>query len=132
MQVGGLGDVVTGLARACLERGHDVEVLLPFYECLPTDQIEGLQHDMDFDCPKVRLKNEDGCMSDCLRWPVDISQTLRMRVCQSCALLCSFGEKVVRVANVAVCCDSVNTCQSRVQDTGEGLTAALYRSLLGT
>ena len=52
--MGGLGDVVTGLARACLERGHDVEVLLPFYECLPTDQIEGLTHDMDFDCPKAR------------------------------------------------------------------------------
>ena len=34
-QVGGLGDVVTGLARVCLARGHDVCVLLPFYECLP-------------------------------------------------------------------------------------------------
>ena len=54
--MGGLGDVVTGLARACLERGHDVEVLLPFYECLPQDQIDGLQHDMDFDCPKARRK----------------------------------------------------------------------------
>ena len=63
MQVGGLGDVVTGLARACLERGHDVEVVLPFYECLPTDQIEGLQHDMDFDCPKVRHALASGCAS---------------------------------------------------------------------
>lgn len=52
-QVGGLGDVVTGLARACLERGHSVEVMLPFYECLPQDQIEDLEHDCDFDCPKV-------------------------------------------------------------------------------
>ncbi|KIY93888.1 starch synthase [Monoraphidium neglectum] len=34
-KVGGLGDVVTGLARACLARGHAVNVLLPFYECLP-------------------------------------------------------------------------------------------------
>ena len=29
LQVGGLGDVVTGLARACLARGHNVEVMLP-------------------------------------------------------------------------------------------------------
>lgn len=51
--MGGLGDVVTGLARACLMRGHNVEVMLPFYESLPDDQIDGLQHDRDFDCPKV-------------------------------------------------------------------------------
>ena len=30
-----------------------MEVMLPFYESLPEDQIEGLQHDRDFDCPKV-------------------------------------------------------------------------------
>lgn len=28
-KVGGLGDVVTGLARACLGRGHNVEIMLP-------------------------------------------------------------------------------------------------------
>ncbi|KAK9846522.1 hypothetical protein WJX81_005900 [Elliptochloris bilobata] len=54
-KVGGLGDVVTGLARACLLRGHTVEVMLPFYECLPKDQLEGLQHDCEFDCPKGRV-----------------------------------------------------------------------------
>lgn len=53
MQVGGLGDVVTGLARACLARGHNVEVMLPFYESLQEDKIQYLQHDRDFDCPKV-------------------------------------------------------------------------------
>lgn len=41
-KVGGLGDVVTGLARACLERGHKVEVMLPFYEMIKRDQIEDL------------------------------------------------------------------------------------------
>eukprot|EP01018_Ginkgo_biloba_P026790 Gb_37508 [translate_table: standard] len=41
-KVGGLGDVVTGLARACLQRGHKVEVMLPFYECLQKEQINGL------------------------------------------------------------------------------------------
>ncbi|KAI5067008.1 hypothetical protein GOP47_0017536 [Adiantum capillus-veneris] len=41
-KVGGLADVVTGLARACLNMGHKVEVMLPFYECLPRDQITEL------------------------------------------------------------------------------------------
>lgn len=41
-KVGGLGDVVTGLARACLCRGHRVEVMLPFYECLQKEQINDL------------------------------------------------------------------------------------------
>ena len=34
--------MVTGLARACLERGHKVEVMLPFYEMIKRDQIEDL------------------------------------------------------------------------------------------
>lgn len=41
-KVGGLGDVVTGLARACLTRGHKMEVFLPFYECINKQQIKGL------------------------------------------------------------------------------------------
>lgn len=56
-QVGGLGDVVAGLAHACLDRGHNVEVMLPFYESMSESDIEGLQHDRDFECPKVRLGN---------------------------------------------------------------------------
>jgi starch synthase len=52
LQVGGLGDVVHGLARTCLARGHNVTVVLPFYECLPQSQIEGLGFDMDIDVPK--------------------------------------------------------------------------------
>ena len=63
-QVGGLGDVVTGLARACLSRGHNLEVMLPFYESLPEDQIEGLQHDRDFDCPKVTCLGSFSCLGD--------------------------------------------------------------------
>lgn len=38
-KVGGLGDVVTGLARACLSRGHTVDIMLPFYECIQKEQI---------------------------------------------------------------------------------------------
>lgn len=41
-KVGGLGDVVTGLARACLSRGHNVDIMLPFYECLPKQQLAEL------------------------------------------------------------------------------------------
>jgi starch synthase len=33
-KVGGLGDAVAGLASACVARGHHVECLLPFYECI--------------------------------------------------------------------------------------------------
>ncbi|KAJ8445217.1 hypothetical protein Cgig2_024423 [Carnegiea gigantea] len=41
-KVGGLGDVVTGLARACMARGHTVNVMLPLYECLPKQQLSEL------------------------------------------------------------------------------------------
>lgn len=41
-KVGGLGDVVTGLARACLSRGHTVHVMLPFYQCIPKHHINDL------------------------------------------------------------------------------------------
>eukprot|EP00803_Ostreobium_quekettii_P003798 evm.model.scf_1142EXC.6 EVM.evm.TU.scf_1142EXC.6 scf_1142EXC:41238-47548(-) len=51
-KVGGLGDVVTGLARACCARGHQVEVILPYYECLCEEDIEGIRHEYMFDCPK--------------------------------------------------------------------------------
>ncbi|KAM6570566.1 hypothetical protein CsatB_018551 [Cannabis sativa] len=41
-KVGGLGDVVTGLARASLSCGHTVDIMLPFYECIPRHQITDL------------------------------------------------------------------------------------------
>lgn len=41
-KVGGLGDVVTGLARSCLMRGHTVDIFLPFYECINKQQIKEL------------------------------------------------------------------------------------------
>uniref|UniRef100_A0A5B7BBF4 Starch synthase, chloroplastic/amyloplastic n=1 Tax=Davidia involucrata TaxID=16924 RepID=A0A5B7BBF4_DAVIN len=41
-KVGGLGDVVTGLARACLSRGHKVDIMLPFYKCIQKQQINEL------------------------------------------------------------------------------------------
>ena len=53
-KVGGLGDVVTGLARSCAARGHRLEVILPYYECLPEDEISGLEYVTEFWCPKAR------------------------------------------------------------------------------
>jgi len=56
--------VVTGLARTCLEMGHKVEVILPFYQCLPESSIEGLSHATDFDVPKVLPLS---CLQQCTR-----------------------------------------------------------------
>lgn len=42
-KVGGLGDVVTGLGRACLSRGHKVDIMLPFYECIQKQNINELE-----------------------------------------------------------------------------------------
>jgi starch synthase len=41
-KVGGLADVVFGLAREIEMRGHAVELILPKYDCLRYDQIWGL------------------------------------------------------------------------------------------
>ncbi len=41
-KVGGLGDVVFGLAREAELRGHAVELILPKYDCMRHDQIWGL------------------------------------------------------------------------------------------
>ncbi|KAK1323298.1 hypothetical protein QJS10_CPA02g01605 [Acorus calamus] len=46
-KVGGLGDVVTGLARACISRGHNVEIMLPFYECIPEAKNHGSEASED-------------------------------------------------------------------------------------
>ncbi|GJP76945.1 hypothetical protein CLOP_g7390 [Closterium sp. NIES-67] len=47
-KVGGLGDVVTSLSRATRELGHKVEVVLPKYDCLKYDQVQGLEARGDF------------------------------------------------------------------------------------
>ncbi|KAM7469150.1 hypothetical protein LguiA_007333 [Lonicera macranthoides] len=41
-KVGGLGDVITGLARSCLSRGHKVDIMIPFYECIQKHQVSEL------------------------------------------------------------------------------------------
>jgi starch synthase len=42
-KVGGLADVVHGLARELQLRGHAVEVVLPMYDCMRYDRIAGLE-----------------------------------------------------------------------------------------
>jgi len=42
-KVGGLADVVDGLSREMEIRGHDVEIILPKYDCMRYDHIYGLQ-----------------------------------------------------------------------------------------
>jgi starch synthase len=41
-QTGGLGEVVFGLSRELEQRGHAVEIILPMYDCMRYDQIDGL------------------------------------------------------------------------------------------
>jgi starch synthase len=41
-QAGGLADVVFGLSRELELRGHDVEIVLPKYDCMRYDRIYGL------------------------------------------------------------------------------------------
>jgi len=41
-KVGGLGDVVHGLSQELVARGHRVEIILPKYDCLRLDRVEGL------------------------------------------------------------------------------------------
>ena len=55
-KVGGLADVTLGLSRACLARGHTVDVVLPFYSDVEGTgvHVEHLTHECDFDVPKGR------------------------------------------------------------------------------
>lgn len=50
-KVGGLGDVVTGLGAATLQKGHAVDVILPFYECIDIKQVAELRMDRTFQSP---------------------------------------------------------------------------------
>lgn len=41
-KVGGLADVVLGLSRELSWKGHDVDIIIPKYDCLDTDEIRDL------------------------------------------------------------------------------------------
>jgi len=51
-KVGGLGDVVTGLARSCTARGHNVEIILPFYECIDEGLLDDFKFEFEYDVPR--------------------------------------------------------------------------------
>lgn len=62
-KVGGLGDVVTGISKECIDQGHTTEVILPYYECLPENAIENLTFDRVFEVPKGRVQDGNMQMS---------------------------------------------------------------------
>ena len=41
-KVGGLGDVIQGLSKELVIRGHAVEIILPKYDCARYDRVSGL------------------------------------------------------------------------------------------
>ncbi|KAK2076899.1 hypothetical protein QBZ16_005127 [Prototheca wickerhamii] len=61
---GGLGDVVTALGRAVQEEGHDVEVVLPKYDCINYDLVEDLKLIKEFWHNGVEIKVWRGIVED--------------------------------------------------------------------
>ncbi|CAL8472333.1 g11876 [Coccomyxa elongata] len=55
-KVGGMGDVVTALARAVQEEGHEVEVVLPKYDIINYDEVRELALVKDFFFANVQTK----------------------------------------------------------------------------
>jgi len=55
-KAGGLGDVVTALARAVADEGNEVEVILPKYDCLNYNLVQGMHLVKDFFCENVQIK----------------------------------------------------------------------------
>ncbi len=45
-KVGGLADVVLGLCRELSWKGHDVDIIIPKYDCMDSEQIRDLTMDM--------------------------------------------------------------------------------------
>lgn len=41
-KVGGLGDVTLGLCRELSWKGHDIDIIIPYYDCLDSNQIRDL------------------------------------------------------------------------------------------
>ncbi|MCH9627807.1 MAG: Glycogen synthase [Chlamydiales bacterium] len=72
-KVGGMGDVLHGLSRALLAKGHQVEVILPHYDCL---DWEGVSEGRVDGIPVTLIEVEDffkrgtiyGCEDDALRF----------------------------------------------------------------
>eukprot|EP00798_Chlamydomonas_sp_ICE-L_P004149 gene4149-14248_t len=63
-KVGGMGDVVTALGRAVMDEGHQVEVILPKYDVMNYDQIEGLHHKETFKYDNAEVKVWHGLVEE--------------------------------------------------------------------
>ena len=63
-KVGGMGDVVTALSRAIIEKGQNVEVILPKYDCMDAEQIDGLHLADEFTCNGVEINVWKGDVED--------------------------------------------------------------------
>lgn len=61
---GGLGDVVTALGRAVQEEGHEVEVVLPKYDCINYNLVQGLHYVKDFYYGETQIKIWKGVVED--------------------------------------------------------------------
>ncbi|CAD7701776.1 unnamed protein product [Ostreobium quekettii] len=55
-KVGGLADVVTALARAVQDEGHEVEVYLPKYDCIDYSVVQGLENSQSFHWGSTQIR----------------------------------------------------------------------------
>jgi starch synthase len=55
-KAGGLGDVVTALGRAVQEAGHEVEIVMPKYDCIDYAAVSGLVQVQDFFVGGLQVK----------------------------------------------------------------------------
>ncbi|CAL1372657.1 unnamed protein product [Linum trigynum] len=55
-KVGGLGDVLTSLSRAVQELSHNVDIILPKYDCLKLNHVQDLQYNRSYSWGGTEIK----------------------------------------------------------------------------
>lgn len=76
-----MGDVVTALGRAVQEEGHQVEVILPKYDCIQYDEVHSQRATagLHVSCPCAFTASMCACPTS----PCVTSQSAASRLCQS-------------------------------------------------